>query len=276
MGIILLILFSPWILSAFLVVGSYLLAFWIFPGGGSRGPHDTIAKRVVGFVLVIFGEWLSLAWVFAMTPFKAIRPGPPSRKLPSGRVPVAIVPGLLENVGTLVVLQKRLERSLGVPVRTLRPTKYFNSLESLAQDYLRQIDAWMKRNEVERVDLVSHGMGGLIARYLIESKTALEKVRNLVTIGTPHQGTAIAILGMGRSIRQMKRGSAFLEKLNSGPTLTEVCIIGISSTHDNFILPWNCSLSPRGENFIIRYRGHTMMLFSKEVVRLVTKELKDN
>ena len=52
-------------------------------------------------------------------------------------------------------------------------------------------------------------------------------------------------------------------------------IVGISSTHDNLVLPWNCALSPRGDNFIIRYRGHLSLIFSREVLRIIVRELRE-
>ncbi len=271
--VFLLILLSPLIVSAVIVIITYGLAFWIFPGGGSRGPHDTLTRRIVGVVLVLVGETICLTVLIVMIPFRSLRPGPPGRKLGAGRVPVAVLPGYLENVATAFMLQRRLERVLDTPVRVLRPIKYFASLDTLTSDYQRQIEAWIKRTGASQVDLVGHSMGGIIARYFVESGRLRNKIRRVITVGSPHQGTALALLGPGKGARQLRRGSAFLERLNSGPTREEARITGISSTHDNMILPWNCALSPRGDNFIIRYRGHIMLLFSREIIRLITREL---
>jgi pimeloyl-ACP methyl ester carboxylesterase len=268
------IVLVPLIGSAIVVGVTFLLAWGVFPGGGSRGPHDTLASRVVGFGLVVVAEYLATLWVAVMIPFRFIEPAPTRRRLYPDRVPVVLLPGYFENRLTLWLLKYRLERVLSVPVRAMKPVRYFTGLETLALDYQRQIEAWMQEIGAREVDIVGHSMGGLLARYLAESGQLPDRIRTVVTIASPHLGSALAILGLSRSMRQMRRGSAFLEKLNTSTAPGAVRMVGISSTHDNLILPWNCALSPRGDNFIIRYRGHLTLIVSREVVRLIARELR--
>src|SRR6185312_6262378 len=49
----------------------------------------------------------------------------------------------------------------------------------------------------ERVDLIAHSLGGLDARYALAKLGLAERVRSLVTIGTPHRGTPLADLAAG-------------------------------------------------------------------------------
>jgi pimeloyl-ACP methyl ester carboxylesterase len=273
--LLLVIMLVPLIGSAIVVGVTFLLAWWVFPGGGSRGPHDTLASRVVGLVLVVLAEYLATVWVAVLIPFRFMQPAPTRRRLYPDRVPVVLLPGYLENRLTLWLLKYRLERVLGVPVRALKPVRYFTGLETLAMDYRRQIEAWMQELGAREVDIVGHSMGGLLGRYLAESGQLTDKIRTVVTIAAPHLGSALAVFGLSRSMRQMRRGSAFLEKLNTGTAPGAVRMVGISSTHDNLVLPWNCALSPRGDNFIIRYRGHLTLIMSREVVKLIARELRD-
>ena len=122
--------------------------------------------------------------------------------------------------------------------------------------------------------LVGHSQGGLVARHLVELGRFEGQVRCLITLGAPHLGSALARLLPGRNSRQMRRGSFYLERLNERSPPAGVRFAGICSTHDNIVLPWHCALSPRGDNFILRYRGHLSLLFSKEVVRLIARELR--
>jgi len=50
-----------------------------------------------------------------------------------------------------------------------------------------------------RVDLIAHSLGGLDARYALSKLGLDQRVRSLVTIGTPHRGTPIADLVVGGS-----------------------------------------------------------------------------
>jgi pimeloyl-ACP methyl ester carboxylesterase len=272
--LLLVIVLVPLIGSAIFVALTFLLAWWVFPGGGSRGPHDTLASRVIGLVLVVLAEYLATVWVAVLIPFRFMQPAPTRRRLYPDRVPVVLLPGYLENRLTLWLLKFRLERVLGVPVRAMKPVRYFTGLETLALDYRRQIEEWMQEIGAREVNIVGHSMGGLLARYLAESGQLTDKIRTVVTIAAPHLGTALAVFGFSRGMRQMRRGSAFLEKLNTGTAPGAVRMVGISSTHDNLVLPWNCALSPRGDNFIIRYRGHITLIMSREVVKLIARELR--
>lgn len=56
-----------------------------------------------------------------------------------------------------------------------------------------------------RVDLIAHSLGGLDARYAIAKLGLADRVRSLVTIGTPHRGTPIAdIIGTSRARKIVK------------------------------------------------------------------------
>jgi len=272
--LLLVIVLVPLIGSAVFVGVTFLLAWWVFPGGGSRGPHDTLASRVFGLVLVVVAEYLATVWLVVMIPFRFMQPAPTRRRLYPDRVPVVLLACYLGNRLTMWLMKYRLERVLGVPVRALKPVRYFTGLETHALDYRRQIEAWMQELGASEVDIVGHSMGGLLARYLAESGQMAGKIRTVVTIAAPHLGSALAFFGLSRSMRQMRRGSAFLEKLNSGTAPGAVRMVGISSTHDNLVLPWNCALSPRGDNFIVRYRGHLTLIMSREVVKLIARELR--
>jgi pimeloyl-ACP methyl ester carboxylesterase len=273
-NLLLVVIFLPFIVSAAFTPITFLLAWWVFPGGGSRGPHDTLASRTVGIILVVIAEWLANAWVLYLLPFGRMRSLGGRSKLQPGRVPVVLLPGFFENALTMEILRRRMERALGVPVFAMRPEGYFSRLENQAQGFARRIASVVKQTGAGQVDLVGHSMGGLLARFLAESGGLKKDIRNVVTIAAPHLGSALSRMAPGHSLRQMRRGSAFLERLNAGSTPSGVRIVGITSTHDNLVIPWNCSLSPRGDNFIIRYRGHVTLIFSREVARLIVRELE--
>ncbi len=272
-SVLLIIVFFPFIVSAAFTPLTFLLAWWVFPGGGSRGPHDTLASRTVGIILVVIAEWLANAWVLYLLPLGRLRSLGGRSKLQPGRVPVVLLPGFFENALTMEILRRRLERDLGVPVFAMRPERYFLGLEDQAKGFARRIAAVLDQTGAGQVDLVGHSMGGILARFLAESGGLKNGIRRVVTVAAPHLGSALSRLAPGRSLRQMRRGSAFLEKLNAGSAPSGVRIVGITSTHDNLVIPWNCSLSPRGDNFIIRYRGHVTLIFSREVARLIVREL---
>ena len=89
-------------------------------------------------------------------------------------------------------------------------------------------------DEDQRIDIIAHSMGGLVARFMIEKPGAREvwgervviddgwdgQVRRLVTLGTPHRGTGYANFCVYDVCDQMERDSTFLRFLGYSPTPT--------------------------------------------------------
>lgn len=88
------------------------------------------------------------------------------------------------------------------------------------------------------VDVVAHSMGGLDSRWAIEKLGAAQYVDDLVTLGTPHQGTYVAYLGaLTDGGRDMIPGSEFLAALNDGRLAESVNYRALWSSADELIDP---------------------------------------
>ena len=88
------------------------------------------------------------------------------------------------------------------------------------------------------VDVVAHSMGGLDSRWAIEKLDAAQYVDDLVTLGTPHQGTYVAYLGaLTDGGRDMIPGSDFLTELNDGTLAEGVDYLALWSSADELIAP---------------------------------------
>ncbi|MBP1929810.1 pimeloyl-ACP methyl ester carboxylesterase [Methanolinea mesophila] len=112
--------------------------------------------------------------------------------------PVVLVHGWNSHPGVWNRLVPLLEER-GIPVWNFSHDKCGNrdpgEIAYLLQDYLRERrDAARYQGEI---DLVCHSMGGCIARYLIEvidGKERSERVRQLIGLAPPNNGSALAEL----------------------------------------------------------------------------------
>ena len=68
----------------------------------------------------------------------------------------------------------------------------YNSISVRADMWKERIERIVHETGADRLSLVAHSMGGLDARYLITELGLHEHVAALVTVSTPHRGTAIA------------------------------------------------------------------------------------
>ena len=98
----------------------------------------------------------------------------------------------------------------------------------------------------------------------------------MITIASPHHGTALASFGLGENARQMRRHSGFLRALahaegGQGPG---VPFTSIYSTHDNLVAPQETSLLPWGRNVALGGIGHVDVLGSPALAGLILADLR--
>ena len=66
----------------------------------------------------------------------------------------------------------------------------------------------------EKVVLVAHSMGGLVARkYMVKDRSNWEIVHKILTVGTPNLGVKVAV-GIVGQLKDVKWGSEFITELN--------------------------------------------------------------
>ncbi|WP_227375960.1 esterase/lipase family protein [Haladaptatus halobius] len=124
------------------------------------------------------------------------------------------------------------------------------------------------------VDIVAHSMGGLDSRWCIEKQDGAQYVDDLVTLGTPHQGTYAAYLGiLTEGGRDMIPGSTFLERLNDGTLAEGVNYTALWSTADELIVPSEYASLPSPEfssvdvarNINSGYQEHIQLVHDRAV-----------
>jgi pimeloyl-ACP methyl ester carboxylesterase len=173
-------------------------------------------------------------------------PGRRAASAPPG-TPVLLLHGFLATRRTLAALERRLSRD-GYRVFSV-------DLGGLAGRYnsrdIREL-AMLVRDEVERIyarepglpplTVIGHSKGGLIAAWWVKRLGGHERVRTVITLGTPHRGTRIAWAGvpfgwLAPSAMQMRPGSAFLRHLHEDPWPAQVRLLSMHSRRDR-VVPW--------------------------------------
>jgi pimeloyl-ACP methyl ester carboxylesterase len=83
------------------------------------------------------------------------------------------------------------EMSLGDPSQPLKRTK---TIAQNAEEIARYVGGVKRATGAQTVDLVAHGMGGLVSRYYIERLMGDRDVAQLILLGPPYGGTSCANL----------------------------------------------------------------------------------
>ena len=118
-------------------------------------------------------------------------------------------------------------------------------------------------------------MGGLDSRYCVEELDGDEYVDDLVTLGTPHQGTYVAYLAyVTPGGHDMVPGSDFLTDLNDGHLDPGVSYTALYSSLDEAISPDKYAALPEPErssvpdarNVHTGYQFHLQLAWDGDVV----------
>jgi triacylglycerol esterase/lipase EstA (alpha/beta hydrolase family) len=124
----------------------------------------------------------------------------------------------------------------------------------------------------ERVVIVAHSMGGLVARAYLRQFGA-QHVARVITLGTPHHGTALASFGVGSNARQMRRGGDWLAKLEAEDRAQRRLFTSIYSYHDNIIAPQDSSHLPGARNIAVGGIGHVALGVHSQIIQRVVAEI---
>ncbi|HVL48746.1 MAG TPA: alpha/beta fold hydrolase [Candidatus Thermoplasmatota archaeon] len=197
----------------------------------------------------------------------------PAREARAERHPVILVPGAFgQNLVYWNVMQYLLERD-GFPVYSVTfPRFTFSDLRESARLLAGKVGAVAASESADRVSLVGHSMGGLIARYYAEVLGGAKSVHGLVCLGTPHRGT---YAGLGAPVlmgaRQILPGSTFLKELAHARLTAATRITNIYSRFDTVVLPpANARLDDeRATNRVTNLAGHWGLLASPRVYRWI-------
>jgi triacylglycerol lipase len=79
----------------------------------------------------------------------------------------------------------------------------------------QKVDSILAATGASRVEIVTHSMGALSARYYVRNLGGDGKVDALVSLGGPNHGTSTAYACFQTSCQQMYPGSSFLTALNA-------------------------------------------------------------
>ena len=191
-----------------------------------------------------------------------------------GRLPVLLIHGYQCNRGYWLWLRSSLARA-GWQVATISLDPVFNDIDGYVEQVSRRIDEVCAAAGTDRLILVGHSMGGLVSRaYLRVHGNA--KVAKLVTLGSPHHGSQLAVLGLGENGRQMVPGSAWLAGLNApGVVPLPAATVSIYSCQDNYVMPQDSSLLDGAKVVPLAGIGHLEMAFSPEIERRLLAALAD-
>jgi len=188
------------------------------------------------------------------------------------RPPVILLHGLFQNRGCLVWLQYRL-RAAGYPQTISINTPPWHDLETLTEVLARKVDELRIKLKIDKVILVGHSMGGIIARNYVQKRGGVSNIKGVVTLGSPHHGSKLAPFAVSPMGKTLLPGSTFLHQLNSAAWPESTQAISIYTRHDNMVLPAESARMDGAHAVELNGMGHTALLFHPVSLQAVINAL---
>lgn len=198
--------------------------------------------------------------------------------------PVLLLHGYGCNSGYWSHLVPRLDAA-GISHASVDLEPLTGDIDGYAPLVERAVDALLAEARADKVVIVAHSMGGLVARAWMRACGA-GKVARVITLGTPHHGTCMASFGLGRNAAQMRRAApgraapqescecAWLRELaDSEDTAVRALLTSIYTHHDNIISPQTSSELPGARNLAFGGVGHVALGRNPRVLDALMREI---
>lgn len=168
-------------------------------------------------------------------------PGMPSRiaNISPPCTPVLLVHGYVCNHRVWDNMALAL-RQAGHPVLAIDLEPLFTSIDDYAPVIERAMSMLLTQTGAQKVALVGHSMGGLAIRAWLRANgaTRTAQIANIITLGTPHQGTQIAASSLTANGAQMIWHSDWLKSLAFSEDNAKRALMQIALTaQDNIVFP---------------------------------------
>lgn len=190
----------------------------------------------------------------------------------AGRRAVLMVHGYVCNRGFWNPWMRKL-RASRIPYRAVTLEPPFGSIDDgieAIDNAVRELTAATGHAPL----VVAHSMGGLSVRAWMHARQADGRVHHVVTIASPHQGTALARYGSTTNAKQLRTDSAWLrEMVRQEPPERYQRFTCFHGHCDNVVFPLELATLPGADNRHVAASAHIQMALRDEVFNEVIRLL---
>jgi len=184
--------------------------------------------------------------------------------------PILLVHGMVDNRSIFTLLRRGLRRRGFGRVLSLNYSPLTRDVRTAAEGLAARVELLCAETGFERIHVIGHSMGGMIARYYVQRLGGDARVHTLVTLGTPHAGTRSARLLPSRLAGQLRPDSDLVRELAEPAPGCRTRFLAVWSDLDQMIVPQpNARLDHPdldARNVRVRGVGHMSLPIHREAV----------
>ena len=198
----------------------------------------------------------------------------------TAETPILLVHGIVDNHTIFTLLHRALRRRGFATVSSYDYGLLTRDIPAAASLLGEAIEKLAADTGYERVHVVGHSLGGLIARYYVQRLGGDAWVHTLVTLGTPHQGTELARpLKMLPLLDQLTPKSELIRELAQPAPGCRTRFLALYSDIDHMVWPSrNARLDHpdlQVRNMSVRGVGHLSMPNNGQVAFTIASALAE-
>jgi triacylglycerol lipase len=198
---------------------------------------------------------------------------PAGRALPGREPPILLLHGLFHNQACWWYLKFQLYRQGYDNLHSINLPPWKNA-EELTELIAMKVDALRHASGVDKVTLIGHSMGGLLARNYLQLRGGADKIEQLILLGAPNQGSKLVPFAVTKLARVLLPNSEFLSRLNQAPFPNAVPITNIYSRHDNMVVPSTLCQLPQARQIELDRIGHIALLYHGAAIKPLLQILR--
>jgi len=191
--------------------------------------------------------------------------------------PILLVHGMVDNRSIFTVLKRALRRRGFGRIWTMNYHVLTPDVRIAARRLGATVEAICEQTGYDRIHVIGHSMGGIVARYYVQRMDGDDRVHTLVTLGSPHAGTRAARLLPRGVCRQLSPSSEIVAELAEPAARCRTRFVSFWSDLDALISPKGAAridhadLSAR--NVFVPGVGHMSLPIDGRVTREIAATL---
>ena len=191
--------------------------------------------------------------------------------------PILLIHGIMDNRSVFTVFRRALRRRGFGVVHAVNYGLFTGDLREAARDLRDHVEKLCEATGADKVHIVGHSLGGVIARYFVQRLGGSARVDTLVTLGSPHSGTLGAYLIPTALGHQLRPGSPPLTELEAPAPDCPTRFLVVWSRMDQMVVPQRNARLQHPDLDVtqteLRDVGHFALPIDGRVVRWVVEAL---
>ncbi len=237
-------------------------------------------KKLVELGFDVTRETLASVLIYELYPLGVLGRSVPS--IPSlfiknkkPELPILFIHGIFHNRSAFTWMKQKLAVKGFHSFKEIDLVTSIHPVPILAEQVAASVNQLLKQYSVPEINIVAHSMGGLVARYYIQKLGGDRFIKNLITLGTPHQGAKLSRYSLLPHLRDLKPDSQLFQELSALPPPQNTRVCAISGELDVIVRakedPWWSGV----RHIHLKRVGHAGLLFSKRVTEIIANHLEE-